>query len=116
MRYELTALRLREALHDADLSQQQLADKSHIGKSSISHYINGLNVPGHKSAYALGQVLNVNPLWLMGLDVPKATPIPDEIIVEYAEKITRLPIEEKKHLLKYIDFILERGGDDNVAH
>ena len=71
MRYEITANRIREAMADMAMSQQELADKSKLGKSSISHYVNGSNEPGNKSAYALAEVLNVNPAWLMGLDVPK---------------------------------------------
>lgn len=71
MRYEVTANRIREAMSDLGMSQQELADKSKLGKSSISHYVNGSNEPGNKSAYALAEVLNVNPGWLMGLDVPK---------------------------------------------
>ena len=71
MRYEITARRIREAMSDMGISQQELADKAHIGKSSISHYVNGSNEPGNKSAFALAQVLKVNPAWLMGLDERK---------------------------------------------
>lgn len=108
MRYEVTAMRLREALHDADMTQQELADKSHIGKSSISHYVNGSNEPGNKSAYQLAKALNVNPAWLMGLDVPKQLPRPDEIIIEYAEKLNALPLEQRKNVLAYIDFLTNK--------
>lgn len=114
MRYELTALRLREALRDADMTQQELADKSHIGKSSISHYVNGSNEPHNKSAYAMSKVLNVNPAWLMGLDVPKHSPPPDEIVIEYAEKLSKLPVEERENVLKYIEFLSKQKGDSHV--
>ena len=73
MKYDLTAMRIREAMSDMNITQQELADKAKIGKSSISHYVNGSNEPGNKSAYAMAQVLNVNPAWLMGLNVPKHT-------------------------------------------
>lgn len=73
MRYELTAKRIREAMRDMNMTQQELADKSGIGKSSISHYVNGSNEPGNKSAYNMAKVLNVNPAWIMGLDAPKKT-------------------------------------------
>ena len=77
MKYPETARRLLEAMADAGLTQQQLSDKTLangrecVSKSSISHYVNGANEPGHKAAYAMGNVLRVNPLWLMGLDVKK---------------------------------------------
>lgn len=71
MTYETTAIRIREALNELNMSQQELADKSHVAKSSISHYVLGHNKPNNKSAYMIAEVLGVNPLWLMGLDVPK---------------------------------------------
>lgn len=71
MRYAETAKRIKEAMEDLHMSQQELADLSKIGKSSISHYVNGSNEPGNKSAYTIAQVLHVNPAWLMGLDAPK---------------------------------------------
>jgi transcriptional regulator with XRE-family HTH domain len=71
MRYEETAIRIREALNDLNMSQQELADKSHVAKASISHYVLGHNKPNNKSAYMMAEVLGVNPVWLMGLDAPK---------------------------------------------
>lgn len=75
MKYEKTALRFKNAMSACGLSQQELANRSGIGKSSISHYVNGSNEPGNKAAYALSKVLGVNPAWLMGLDAPME-PVP----------------------------------------
>ena len=88
MKYALTAERIKEAMNDLHMTQQELADKSNIGKSSISHYVNGSNEPGNKSAYLLAQVLKVNPAWLMGLDAPK------NLIKEYAY-ISKIPDSDK---------------------
>ena len=105
MKYEKTALRLRKALSDANMTQQELADKSHIGKSSISHYINGTNEPGNKSAFAMAKILNVNPAWLMGLEVPQHTSTSDETIMECIEGLKQLPLEQRNNVLKYIEFL-----------
>lgn len=70
MKYPISASRLKQILEMRNMSQQELADKSGVGKSSISHYINGSNEPGNKSAYLMSKVLRVNPMWLMGLDAP----------------------------------------------
>ncbi len=88
MKYALTAERIKEAMNDMHITQQELADKSNIGKSSISHYVNGSNEPGNKSAYLMAQVLKVDPAWLMGLDVPKNPKM------DYAY-ITKVPNSEK---------------------
>lgn len=69
MKYNVTASRLLKAMADAGMTQQELSNKSGINKSSISHYVNGSHEPGNKAAYALAQALDVDPLWLMGLDV-----------------------------------------------
>lgn len=69
MKYNVTASRIIKAMADAGISQQELANRSGINKSSISHYVNGTHEPGNKAAYALAQALDVDPLWLMGLDV-----------------------------------------------
>ena len=82
MKYEITAKRIREAMQDKGMSQQELADISKIGKSSISHYVNGTNEPGNKSAYMLAKALDVNPAWLMGLEVnKKIDEFSDEMII-----------------------------------
>lgn len=116
MKYEKTALRLREALEDANISQQELADKSHIGKSSISHYINGSNEPRNKTAYKLAEVLKVNPAWLMGLDAPKHDPRPNGILIEYAKKLSELPTGKQISAMNYIDFLITEKGDSDVEN
>ena len=93
MKYETTAMRIREAMNDLNITQQELADKSKIGKSSISHYVNGTNEPGNKSAYILAQTLDVNPAWLMGLDAPKKIPLDTRIAMR--NKSVEPPIDIK---------------------
>lgn len=112
MKYETSALRLREALNDAGLTQQELSDKSHIGKSSISQYVNGSHTPMNKSAYEIAEVLKVNPAWLMGLDAPKHLPRIEEMQIELTKKISELSEEQQRHLMSYVDFLLkaETGG------
>lgn len=71
MKYETIAKRLQIALTEANISQQELSEKSGVGKSSISHYVNGTHAPSNISAGKMAAVLDVEPLWLMGFDVPK---------------------------------------------
>lgn len=70
MKHELTAKRLSMALSDSNMIAQELADKSGVGKASISQYINGSHAPSNISSGKMASVLGVNPLWLMGFDVP----------------------------------------------
>lgn len=70
MKNEMTAKRLLLALSNANIKPQELADRSGVSKSSISQYVNGSHAPSNISSGKIGKVLNVNPLWLMGFDVP----------------------------------------------
>lgn len=90
MKYPITALRLREAMEKKNLSAQELADKSGVGKSSISHYVNGNNEPKSINAAKLAEVLEVSPMWLMGFD-EKVIEINKKRAV--AEKIVPLMLE-----------------------
>ena len=68
MKYEKTAKRLRKAMQAKGLTSQELSRLSGVGKSSISHYVNGNNEPSNRTAEKLARVLDVEPLWLMGFD------------------------------------------------
>lgn len=70
MKYEQTAKRLLLALSNSNMKPQELADKSGVSKASISQYVNGSHSPSNISSGKMGAILNVNPLWLMGFDVP----------------------------------------------
>jgi transcriptional regulator with XRE-family HTH domain len=71
--------KLRKELH---LSQQQLADKSGVGRSAIAQYEAGRNEPPLDVARKLAEVLNVSPAELLDLSSPqnlglaKMTPVP----------------------------------------
>ena len=65
-----TSRRLLEALHKADMTQRELSERAQVKESSVSHYANGSHVPSTLSAGKMALVLDVNPLWLMGYDVP----------------------------------------------
>ena len=71
MKYEVTANRLRTALNDARITQQELSNSTGLNKSSISQWVNGKNRPDSFSAYAISRVLNVAPEWLMGFEAPQ---------------------------------------------
>lgn len=73
MKNEETAKRLSYALNNSGLTQRELAERSGIKESSVSHYMNGSHAPSTLSAGKMSKVLNVNPLWLMGYDVSMET-------------------------------------------
>lgn len=70
-KFPIVAERFREALSDAHMTQQELANQLGIGKSSISQYCNGTNCPLKDRAEVIGRILKVNPAWLMGFEAEK---------------------------------------------
>lgn len=70
MKHELTAKRLQLAITNANMSAQELSKRSGVAKASISQYVNGSHKPSNISSGKLAPILDVNPLWLMGFDVP----------------------------------------------
>lgn len=70
MKHELTAKRLLRALSAVNKIPQELANESGVSKSSISQYLKGSHKPSNISSGKMAKVLDVDPLWLMGFDVP----------------------------------------------
>lgn len=64
------AQRLQDAIDLRGMSKAELAEKSGVSKSSITHYVKGDWEGKQKVVYALSEALNVSEAWLMGWDVP----------------------------------------------
>lgn len=71
MKYPEHARRIKEALSDKGINAADLSRLSKINQSSLSQYINGTNKPNSLRAVTIASILEVNPVWLMGFDVPK---------------------------------------------
>ncbi|MBR5199240.1 MAG: helix-turn-helix domain-containing protein [Bacteroidales bacterium] len=52
------------------MKQSELCEKTKISKSVLSEYISGVYEPKQDRILILSQALNVDPVWLMGFDVP----------------------------------------------
>lgn len=62
--------RIKEALSIRNMKQADLCDKTKIPKSAISQYISGTFEPKQDRLLLIAQALDVDPVWLMGFDVP----------------------------------------------
>lgn len=70
MKHEVTSLRLKEALNQCNMIPKELSLKSGVSEASISQYVNGNHAPSNISSGKMASVLGVDPMWLMGFDVP----------------------------------------------
>ncbi len=62
------AERLKEAMVNQRMTQVQLAATVGLGKSSISQYLSGRNVPNSANLKQLAEALDVSADWLNGND------------------------------------------------
>lgn len=67
---EKCAARIAKALSIRGMRQYELCQKTKIPKSAMSQYISGAFEPKQDRIYLISQALNVDPVWLMGYDVP----------------------------------------------
>ena len=105
---EKCAVRIRRALSIRGMRQYELCEKTKIPKSAISQYISGAFEPKQDRVFLIAQALNVDPVWLMGYDVPMETPVeisPSEpqltgVDKELWEVLKLMPEDAKKAILE----------------
>ena len=67
---EKCSIRISKALAIRGMKQSELCEKTKIPKSAISQYISGTFEPKQDRLFLIAQALDVDPVWLMGFDVP----------------------------------------------
>lgn len=67
---ESCATRIKKALAIRNMKQSELCRKTKIATSAMSEYLKGLYDPKQDKIYIMAQALDVDPVWLMGFDVP----------------------------------------------
>lgn len=70
MKIASSSERLKELLRIHNETQADMVRKTGIEKSAISNYINGRREARQDKLIIIANAYNVNPAWLMGLDVP----------------------------------------------
>lgn len=99
MKISTFAQRLRAGLDVRGMSQAELAARSKISKSSISHYLKGDWEGKQDAVYSLAQVLDVSEAWLMGYDVPMDSERPTQPQLSVPPGFEPLPKMVKRPLI-----------------
>ena len=102
--------RLAQALAIRGMKQTDLCNKTGIPKSAISQYISGAFEPKQDRLSLIAQALDVDPVWLMGYDVPmekEQKTSPDKLELTEGEKLVldlfrRVPEERQDLVLQMI--------------
>lgn len=103
--------RLNKALSIRNMKPIELSEKTGISESTISQYRSGYAKPKDDKLVVISNVLNVNPVWLMGLNVSMNIDSSDGAAeanknVEIYSQIEGLSPEKRDALLKYLAFLL----------
>jgi transcriptional regulator with XRE-family HTH domain len=102
--------RFNQALELRNMKPVELSEKTGISESTISQYRSGYAKPKEDKLAIISNALNVNPVWLLGLNVPIETkPMPDtdnidvknEIITQY-ENLSPEKKAEFRNFLKFL--------------
>ncbi len=107
---EKTNLRLQKALAIRGMKQIELSEKTGITKGTISQYISGKRNPKRNAIVLMAEALSIDPVWLMGLDVPMEKEEKTKM-EELAEAIKGLTERQAVLLLAFIK-TMEGGKDE----
>ncbi len=63
--------RFNSLLKEKQLKQIDISKMTGITPVTMSHYANGKREPNNVNTFLIAKCLDVNPMWLLGFDVPK---------------------------------------------
>lgn len=114
-RVEACSERLKKALSIREMKQAELCNRTNTPKSSLSLYLSGAYEPKQDRLYEIAKVLDVDPVWLMGYDVPmeKKTPPTVKVNLTEAERLmldlfNQVPEESQEMVLDMIRIALKK--------
>lgn len=109
------ATRLKTALEMNEMTAAELSRRTGISEGSLSQYLKGTVLAKQDKVYAISQVLNVSPTWLMAFDDPEDSRILSE---EVRVLFNSLSTERQKEALQYLHFLVQRETDtiDKESH
>lgn len=110
--------RFNQALEVRNILPVDLSKKTKISEATISQYRSGYAKPKEEKLAILSNALNVNPTWLMGLDVPMElrhdyTDTKNEIVKEIEKR--GLSEEQIKSVMHFVDLFLKLPPDKQKA-
>lgn len=113
---EACSTRLQLAIQQKGIKQVKLCELTGIPKSAMSQYIKGSFEPKQDRIYLLSKALDVNPVWLMGYDVPMHAESKKELPSDSPQMrliniFSKLNPENKKRLLELAIIFLQSQED-----
>jgi len=108
---------LKTLLEERDMSQVELAQALHLGKSTVSQYISGTRTPDLATLKRIAEFFAVSLDFLLGQAEVRWPAVVREPDVELAvRRLIDLHPEDRKRLLDYMDYLrFERRRKDPNA-
>lgn len=106
---DVFSLRLSALLSSSDETTYSVARKLGMSAATISRYANGIMLPKLTTVYYLADIFYVNPVWLMGYDVPQSETVAANSITEQEKALLafyRSASEERKQ--EIIQFVMQK--------
>lgn len=111
------AERLTEALSIRNTTAAEISRKTGISDGLMSKYKKGYQEAKQQNLKLIADALNVNPVWLMGIDVPMEVytkenadfsidMLEDAEFLSYVKRLFYASESIKKQAYSYIDFLL----------
>ena len=95
--------RLDIALNERNMKPSDLAKASGISEATISQYRSGYSKPKYDRLVSIAEVLNVDPVWLIGMDVPMEPTIEAKVGMIVSALDNNKEMAELFELLRKID-------------
>lgn len=112
---ESCSVRLLRAMKYRGIRQVDLVEKTKISKGAISQYLSGAYEPKQDNIMLLSRALSVDPVWLMGYDVPmeKKEETPGQLQLTEGEKailalFRQVPVEHQNMVVEMIRVALKQ--------
>lgn len=115
-RVETCGKRISKALALRDMKQTELCALAKIPKGSLSLYVNDAYEPKQDRLYVMAEILDVDPVWLMGYDVPmeREKKTPEKLELNEGEEMLlnlfrQVPVESQQMVLEMIKAALKQS-------
>lgn len=107
--------RFSEILRRKQISQTELSKMTNIAQTTLSDWHNGKSSPRQDKIDILAKALSVNPMWLLGYDVPMEEERKEDtpkfkILARNFEKLNE---KDKATIIKMIEVMIEEPDDND---
>lgn len=99
---DLTAERIKQRRKELGLSQEDLALKLNVDRTTVAKWESGNNNLKQSKVKEIAKALNCSPVWLVGLDSG------EELILEIERQMENADIKALTRIKAYADYLLSK--------